>query len=123
MLVICFWFLLCFNYSFIIVGDTYVVYWFGVVVVCSLVRWLLVVFVWLKFTIWGPGAAVGHVRSFSLVWCFLFSFFTSALQGWGLVSTVGAIFFFMYYYYFLGVLRCSTLAPTSGHVVVLFSVS
>jgi hypothetical protein len=38
------------------------------VVTCSLVRWLLVVFVWIRFTLWGPRAAVGPIRDFSLVW-------------------------------------------------------
>jgi hypothetical protein len=45
MLVICFWFLLCFGCSFVIVGDTYVVYWFGgcCLFTSLLVRRLLVV--------------------------------------------------------------------------------
>jgi hypothetical protein len=76
MLVVCYRFLLRFGCSFVIVGDTYVVYWFSgcYLLAGSLVRRLLVVFVWLKFTLWGPRAAVGHVRSFSLVWCLLFYF-------------------------------------------------
>jgi hypothetical protein len=51
MLVICFGFLLCLGCNLVIIGDTYVVYWFSgcCLFIGSLVRRLLLVVVWFKF--------------------------------------------------------------------------
>jgi hypothetical protein len=44
------------------------------VLVGSLVHGFLVLFVCLRFALWGPRGAVRPVRAFSLVWCLLFYF-------------------------------------------------
>jgi hypothetical protein len=119
MLVVCFWFLLCFGCSFVIVGDTYVVCWFGgccLFVGSSVVGSFCLAEV---YNFWALGLRLGMFmlsRWFG-VCCFLL--FTSALQGWGPAPTLGA----GYYYYYLGALRCSDPAPMSGHAVVLFVIS
>jgi hypothetical protein len=88
MFIVCFRFLLCFDYSFVIVGDTYVVFWFGgcFFFASSLVRRLMVVFVWLKFTILGPW---GYSWACS---CFL-------------VGLVFVVFFCLLQIYKVGILR------------------
>jgi len=117
MRVICFRFLFCLGYNLVIIGDTYVVYWFSgcCLFIGSLVRWLLLVVVWLKFE---SLRSWGYICACS---CFLvalllviFFFFTSALQSWGHASTIGAVFC---------TLRCSGPAPTSGPTVLSFVVS
>jgi hypothetical protein len=74
MFLVCFRFLLCLGCSFIIVGDTYILFTGSVVLASSLVRGLLVLFVCLGFVLWGPGGVVHLVGAFSLVWSLLFSF-------------------------------------------------
>jgi hypothetical protein len=79
-----------------------------VVLVGSLVCGLLVVFVWLGFTL-GSGLRFGalgvefgmFVLSHWFGVCF-FLLFDSSLQGWGPAPVVGAVFFFLNYYCFLG---------------------
>jgi len=70
----------------------------------SLVHGLLVLFVWLGFTLWGPGGAVCPIHGFLLFGACCFLLFDSALQGWGPPMVVGAFLFsfFLDYYYFLG---------------------
>jgi hypothetical protein len=46
----------------------------SVVLVGSLVPGLLVLFVWLGFTLWGAGGEFQPLRAFSLVWSMLVSF-------------------------------------------------
>jgi hypothetical protein len=128
MLVICFWFLLCFGCSFVIVGDTYVVYWFGgcCLFVGSLVRRLLVVFVWLKFTILGPWGCSWACSCFLAGLVLVVFFCLLRLCRVGVLRRHLELFFIIIIiiiYYFLGALRCSDPAPTSGHAVVLFVVS
>jgi hypothetical protein len=58
----------------------------SVVVSCSLVHcfvdcWFLLF--GSSLLVWGPGAAVGHVHAFSLVWCLLFSFVYFGFAGLG----------------------------------------
>jgi hypothetical protein len=76
----------------------------SVVLVGSLVCGLLVLFVCLGFTLWGPGGAVQPVRAFSLSGACCFLLFDSALQSWGPMVVVGAFIFsfFLDYYCFLG---------------------
>ena len=45
----------------------------SVVLVGSLVHGLLVLFFWLRFTLWGPRGEVWPVRAFWLLWSLLFS--------------------------------------------------
>jgi hypothetical protein len=51
----------------------------SVVLAGSLVHGLLVLFVWLGFTLWGPRGAVRPVRAFSLSGACCFLLFDSAL--------------------------------------------
>jgi len=94
-----------------------------VVLTGSLVHGLLVLFVWLGFMLWGRGAAVGHVHSFSLVWWFLFYFVWFGFAR--LVSCGSGWIFFIFFglLFFLGALQCSAPAPTSRCATVLFSLS
>jgi hypothetical protein len=71
MLFICFGSLLCLGCNLVIIGDTYVVYWFSgcCLFASSLVRLLLIVVVWFKFV---------SLRSWGCNWscsCFLTRFF------------------------------------------------
>jgi hypothetical protein len=63
----------------------------------SLVRGLLVLFVWLRFTFWGPGGAVWPIHAFSMSGSCFFLLFASALQGWGPATVVGAFFFLFFF--------------------------
>jgi hypothetical protein len=124
MLIVSFQFLLCFGCSFVIVGDTYVAYWFSgcCLFAGSLVGQLLVVFVWLKFTLWALGLKLGLFMLYRWFSACCFLLFDLSLQGWGPALVVGAGFF-LDYYCFLGALRCSAPAPMSRNEVVLFSLS
>jgi hypothetical protein len=82
--------------------EIHILFFGSVVDVCSLVCWLLVVFVGIKFMIWGPVAAVEHVRAFSLFWCLLFYFVCFGFPGLGSYAGSWSWFFFLYYDYFLG---------------------
>jgi hypothetical protein len=76
----------------------------SVVLASLLVRGLLVVFVWLEFTLWGPGVQFGlFVLSCWFGSC-CFLLFDLALQGWDLALMVGPIFFFFWIIIFLGAL-------------------
>jgi hypothetical protein len=76
----------------------------SVVVACSVgsLVWLLVVFVWLRFMIWGPGAAIGPVRAFSLVRCLLFSFVYFVFAGLGSCAVSWSYFFIYILLLFFG---------------------
>jgi hypothetical protein len=79
---------------------------------CLLVRWLLLVrwFVGSSvvgcvclaqvYELWGPGAAVGPVRAFSLVWCLLFSFVYFGFAGLGSCADSWSCFFFFFFFFF-----------------------
>jgi hypothetical protein len=94
---------------------------------CLLVQWLLLVR-WFVGSSVASCCCLAQVYGFEasglqlvlfvlarwfVVYCFLL--FTSGLQGWGPVMTVGAGFFFT--------LQCPGLAPTSGPTVLLFVMS
>jgi hypothetical protein len=89
----------------------------SVVVACSLVRQLLVVVVCLKFTSLGPWGCSWACSCF-LAGLLLVVFFC-LLQ----LCKVGVLRQQLELVFFLGALRCSSLAPPSGPVVLLFVVS
>jgi hypothetical protein len=91
----------------------------SMVVTCSLVCLLVSCFLLLfgsSLRVWGPRAVVGSICSFSLVCCLLFYFVYLSFAGFGSYTDSWSNFFF-------GALWCSGPAPTSGPVVLLFSVS
>jgi hypothetical protein len=130
MLLVCFRLLLCLGCSFVIVGDTYVVYWLGGS--CWFVGcWFCLFGSCLRFGALGVHFGMFVLSRWSGACCFLF--FDSALQGWGLAAVVGDsywFFFVLYGVFFFGLLlvffcalRCSAPAPRSRHAVVLFALS
>jgi hypothetical protein len=76
MVIICFGFLLCLGCNLVIIGDTYVVYWFNgcCLFVGSLVHRLLLVVVWFKFVSLRSCGYSWPIRASSLVCFLLFSF-------------------------------------------------
>jgi len=79
----------------------------SVVFVGSLVPRLLVLFVCLGFTLWGPGGVVWPLRAFSLVWSLLVYFLWFGLAGLGCSCggwSFSFFFFFLDCYCFLGAL-------------------
>jgi hypothetical protein len=106
--------------SFVIVGDTYVVYWFGG---CCLFVGSSVAGCFCLAQVYDFGALGLQLGMFVLShWfgacCFLL--FTSALQGWGPAPTVGAFFLLLLLLLFFGrftVFRPCTHEWTCGCVI------
>jgi hypothetical protein len=122
MVIECLWFLLCFGCSFVIVGDTYVVYWLGGS--CWFVgSWVVGSVCLAQFYALGPwGCSSDYLCVLaSLVLVVFFCLIRPCRVGdqhqWL------EFFFFWIIIVFWGALRCSAPAPMSRHAVVLFSMS